>query len=163
MYKESSARGYKTILKLLIKRRMDYTMKSRKETIISNVLTGAFIITIFIIAFFITWNFFKILNKPLNESQLEACEQVAYDVYAQGDVVLVDVPEGFSVEKTISSIAVQPNTNFQRGKVVAEIQNGELVITRDTKLELDFDTLMSICILGFLLGFGILTIIAIKF
>lgn len=88
---------------------------------------------IFAIAFFIggylfSWNFMK---KTLDDRKFELCEQVARDVYAQRENVIVEVPEDFYVSMTTTTITVKWDDNLYRGKVIARLQNGELVIMRD--------------------------------
>lgn len=91
------------------------------------------ILIILAIAFFnggylVSWNF---MEKPLNDRQFELCEQVARDVYASKGNVIVEAPEDFSVSMTTTTITVQSANNLYRGKVIAKLQNGELVMTRD--------------------------------
>ena len=82
----------------------------------------------FIVGYLVSWNF---MWKPLNNTQFELCEQVARDVHAQKGNVIVEKPKDFSVSMTKTAIIVQPDNILYRGKVIAKLQNGELVITRD--------------------------------
>ncbi len=89
-------------------------------------------IALFIGGYLVSWNFgIDIYSKPLNDSQFELCEQIARDVYAQKGNVIVEVPEDFSVSMTTTTITVQSDNILYRGKVIAKLQNGELVTTRD--------------------------------
>ena len=86
------------------------------------------VIALFISGYFVSWNF---LVKPMSDTQFELCEQVARDVYdAQGQII-IEVPKDFSVSMTVTTITVKSADSLCRGKVVAELRNGELVITQD--------------------------------
>lgn len=87
----------------------------------------AIAIALFIAGYLVAWNFFE---KPLNDNQFEACEQVARDIYAQ-KAVISEVAEDFSVSMTTTAITVRPTRSPYRGKVIARVQNDELVIIRD--------------------------------
>lgn len=79
-------------------------------------------IVLFICGYHVSWN----VNKPLNDSQLKLCEQIARDVYAQKENVMAEIPENFSVIMTKTTITVQPaNSNVE---VIVKLQNGQLVI-----------------------------------
>ena len=84
-------------------------------------------IAIFSAGFLVCWNFMK---KPLSENQFEMCEQIARDVYEQKGQVIVEAPEDFSVSISTTTITVKSANTFFRGKVLASLQNGELVMTR---------------------------------
>lgn len=88
-------------------------------------------IALFIAGYLVSWNF---LRKPLNDNQFELCEQVARDVYAQKGTVIVEAPEDFSVEMTTTTITVKYANRLCRGKVIAKLQNGELVMTRNMEI-----------------------------
>lgn len=88
-------------------------------------------IMLFTSGFLISWNF---MQKPLNDSQFKLCEQVVRDVYEQkGADIIVEAPEGYSIVITETTIKVGLKNKFYRGEVVAKLQNGELVFTRDMK------------------------------
>ncbi|MCI9177733.1 MAG: hypothetical protein HFJ28_04055 [Clostridia bacterium] len=87
-----------------------------------------FAIASFIGGYLVSWNF---MEKPLNDSQFKLCEQVARDIYAQKRSVIVEVPKNFSVSMTATTITVQSANKLYRGKVIAKLQNSELVMTRD--------------------------------
>lgn len=84
-------------------------------------------IAIFSAGYFVSWNF---MEKPLNENQFEMCEQIARDVYEQKQQVIVEAPEDFLVSISTTTITVESANPFFRGKVLASLQNGELVMTR---------------------------------
>ena len=85
-------------------------------------------VILFIAGYLVSWIF---LSKPLNNSQLELCEQVARDVYTQKGNAVVETLDNFSVSMTTTAITVQSANLLNRGKVIAKKQNGELVITQD--------------------------------
>lgn len=101
---------------------------SQHEDAIQIAIFVIFAIALFIGGYLVSWNFMK---KPLNDRQFELCEQVARDVYAQKGNVIVEAPEDFSVSMTTTTITVQSADNLYRGKIIAKLQNGELVMTRD--------------------------------
>ena len=70
------------------------------------------------------------LYKPISDSQFEFYEQVACDVYEQGNKAIYEVPDGVSLERTSTSITISSANRTYRGKVIANLQNGELVYTR---------------------------------
>lgn len=84
-------------------------------------------IALFSAGFFVGWSF---MEKPLSENQFELCEQIARDVYEQKRQVIVEAPEDFSVNVSTTTITVSSSYPFFRGKVLATLQNGELVMTR---------------------------------
>lgn len=73
----------------------------------------------------------NVLQKPTSDSEFELYEQVARDVYEQGDKTIYEVPEGVSLERTDTSIIISSAKKTVRGKVIANLQNGELVLTRN--------------------------------
>lgn len=56
-------------------------------------------------------------------------------MYAQKGNVIVEVPENFFVSQTTNTITVKSTNILYRGKVIANVQNGELVMTRDRETE----------------------------
>lgn len=71
-----------------------------------------------------------VLNKPCSENTLDYLEQVAYDVYEQKNNIIVEAPQ--DVEVTINSTNIEIKTSKwnETGKVIASLENGELVIER---------------------------------
>ncbi len=120
---------------------------SQHEAAIQIAILVILEIALFIGGYLVSWNF---MVKPLNDSQFELYEQVAREVYAQKEMVIVEAPEDFSVSMTATTITVQP-TNSRSGKVIAKLQNGELVMTRDK--ETGEAVFISIC-MGLLFAFG---------
>ena len=103
---------------------------SQHKKAIQTVILVILAIVLFIGDYLVSWNF---MFKPLNNSQFELCEQAARDVYAQKGNVIVEAPEDFSVSMTTTTITVESANILYRGRVIAKLQNGELVITRDTE------------------------------
>lgn len=101
---------------------------SQHEDAIQAAILVILEIAFFIGGYLVSWNF---IEKPLNDSQFELCEQVARDVYAQKGNVIVEAPEDFSVSMTTTTITVRSANNQYRGYVIAKLQNGELVMTRN--------------------------------
>ena len=90
------------------------------------------IVIILSIVFFVSgyWLTASTLTKPITNSEFEFYEQVARDVYEQGNKAIYEVPNGVLLVKTNTSITIS-NDGIRRGQVVATLQNGELVCTRD--------------------------------
>lgn len=106
-------------------------MYAQHKDVIQNAGFAILLIAIFISGFLLSWNF---MMKPLNDGEFELCEQVARDVYYQKWQALDEAPENVSVTTTSTTITVRlSDTAFRgyRGNVVAKLQNGELVITRN--------------------------------
>lgn len=76
----------------------------------------------------------NVLLKPINNSLFEFYEQVARDVYEQQDKAIVYVPVGVSFEGADTSFTISSADKNFRGKVIANSQNDELVLTRDTEM-----------------------------
>ena len=109
------------------RRTLKEVYSQHKDAIQGAVLVIALIAS-FIGGYLLWWNF---MAKPLNDSQFELCEQVVRDVHAQKGTVIVEVPEDFYVTITETTIRVGLLNCSYRGEVVAKLQNGELVMTRD--------------------------------
>ena len=75
----------------------------------------------------------NLLEKPTSNSEFEFYEQVARDVYKQGDKAIYEVPDGVSLERTNTSITISSAKETVRGKIIANLQNGELVFTRNAE------------------------------
>ena len=88
-------------------------------------------IALFIIGYYISWNY---IEKPMNDAQFRACEQVAKSVYEQNSNMIVEVPEGFYVSIDTTSISVKLDSQVYRGKVVGKLQNGEFVTIKDYQI-----------------------------
>lgn len=87
-------------------------------------------IALFATGYLISSNF---LQKPISNSEFEFYEQVARDVYEQGDKVMYEVPDGVSLQRTNTNITISSAKIAVRGQVIATLQNGELVFTRDAE------------------------------
>ena len=109
------------------RRTLKEVYSQHKDAIQGAVLVIALIAS-FIGGYLLWWNF---MAKPLNDSQFELCEQVVRDVHAQKGTVILEVPEDFYVTITETTIRVGLLNCSYRGEVVAKLQNGELVMTRD--------------------------------
>lgn len=108
-------------------------MKERKKSIeilVSIILAICAVIALFIGGYLFCWNFFE---KPLSDRQFELCEQIARDVYAQKGNVIVEVPEDFSVSIDTTTITVNVDSIRYRGNVIARLENGKLVMTRNSE------------------------------
>lgn len=81
----------------------------------------------FLVTYFISMNCFK----PLNDDQFKQLEQVAREVYAQKENHILEVPEGICVREDQTTITVKYDAYKYQSKVIAELKNGELVMTRD--------------------------------
>lgn len=82
----------------------------------------------FIWGWFVSYIFFP---KPLNDNQFQICEQVACNVYYNIENPLLEIPEGYSVSISKNKIEVAVDESTYVGSVIAEIQNGELIIKRN--------------------------------
>ena len=89
-------------------------------------------IVLLVCGFLVTFN---IINKPISDSKFAFYEQVAYDVYKQGSKAIYEVPEEVFLEKTSTSIIIFSANRAYRGKVIARLQNGELVYIRESEKE----------------------------
>ena len=87
------------------------------------------------IALFLSGYLFSsnLLEKPISNSEFEFYEQVARDVYEQGDKAIYEIPNGVSLERTDETITISSARGAVHGKVVATLQNGELVFTRNAE------------------------------
>ena len=84
-------------------------------------------IALFVSGYFVSANF---LLKPISDIEFEFYEQVAHDVYEQGNKAIYEVPDGLILGKTSTSIIISSAKATCRGKVIATLQNGELVCKR---------------------------------
>lgn len=126
-----------------------------------NAINLIIIIALFISGYLISWNF---MMKPLNDSQFELCEQVARDVYAhQRENFIVEAPEDISVSINATTITVQLADSLHRGKVIAKLQNGELVMKRDMETGEAVLTSIGMGLLVLILAFLILVIVVISY
>ena len=82
-------------------------------------------IALFATGFLISSN---LLEKPISNSEFKFYEQVARDVYEQGDKAIYEVPDGVSLERTNTSITIFSAKKTVRGEVIATLQNGEIVV-----------------------------------
>ncbi len=116
-----------------MKRRTEIRIQQYNVIIVSIILAIAF----FIVGYIITWN----KSKPLNASQISLYEQIARDVYEQKKIEL-DLHDNLSISVTENTITIKSADNTSRGKIVAKLKNGELVITR--KMETGSNVLVSL-------------------
>lgn len=106
-------------------------MKERIKEIYSRYeVAFCLIVALFIFSAgcFFGWN---VMEKPFTESQFEACEQVARDVYAQQ--VIVEAPEEFKVTISSTQITIESSNPCYRGTVVVTLRNGELIMKRQVE------------------------------
>ncbi len=112
-----------------MKERRKFIGKVKK--VVKKAGIGVILTALFIAGYLVSWNF---LIRPMNDDQFEVCEQIARDVYAKKGDVIVEVPDGYFVSKTTTTITVEPANIPYHGKVTARLQNGELVITQNTEI-----------------------------
>ena len=106
-------------------------MKNRTHSIARTfAVLVALVVTValFIGGYVLSWG---VLCKPISEKQFAECEQVARDIYAHKKDVIYEQPEEFLVEVTETSITVSLKDPHYSGKVVATIQEGKLLVSRD--------------------------------
>ena len=85
------------------------------------------VIALFAVGYLYTYNN---LAKPLSPEEIELYEQIARNVYEQGNGTIVEAPVGIKVETSSTSIKVTRADSS--GKVIARLQNGELVFDSST-------------------------------
>lgn len=88
----------------------------------------AIMVLAFIIGYMACWT---LLMRPMNDEQFAMCEQVAKDVYNQSGQTIIEAPEDVYVNVTSTTITVGLQSVTYRGEVIAKLQNGELVLTRN--------------------------------
>lgn len=113
-----------------MEKRKTFTSKVKQHNnAIINTVVLLIAVALFISGFVVSWIFWQ---KPLSDKQFKACEQVIRDIYAQSGNVIVESPEDFSVSvsTTATTITVETASNPYRGKVIAEMHDGELIMTR---------------------------------
>ena len=104
-----------------------YSTNSKKYYSIFVILCiGIFVITTFFSSTFIV--------KVLTEEEVEYYKEVAVDVYNQGSAAIYEVPDGIDIEKTDITITVSSKNEWQFGKVVARLQNGQLVFKHTSEI-----------------------------
>lgn len=84
-------------------------------------------VTLFISGYLVSSN---LLTKQISDSEFELYEQLARNVYEQGEKVIYEVPDGVILERTSTSITIS-SKGTNRGKVTANLQDGELIFTRN--------------------------------
>lgn len=104
-------------------------MKRKLKNIIQ-IIAGVSIIVAFLAGYRISSEF---LTKPISNTQCEYLKQLASEVYEQGDKVIYEVPDDICLEKTETSIIISLDNNELRGRVIATLQNGELVYETDLR------------------------------
>ncbi len=132
-----------------MKKRRSFIDKVKQEykkriDAIKNAVILIIMFALFIVGYFVSWSF---LNKPLNDNQIKACKQVAHDVYYLKIIDKSEIPKEYSVNTTIATITVRSANILYRGKVIAKLQNGELVMTPDMET---FDAIYISVLLGIL-------------
>jgi len=101
-----------------------FSLHKRTIKIIFMIITS---VTLFISGYLVSSN---LLTKQISDSEFEFYEQVASNVYEQGEKVIYEVPDGVTLERTSTSITIS-SKGTNRGKVTANLQNGELIFTRN--------------------------------
>ena len=87
-------------------------------------------IAIFASGYHISANF---LEKPTTNSEFDLYEKVVRDIYEHVDQAIYEVPGGVSIEITNTSITISSAKETVRGEVIANLQNGEFVFTRNAE------------------------------
>lgn len=88
----------------------------------TGVIGITYFIAFFIAGYIISWIFFA---KPVNDNQLEMCEQVARNVYLQkGKAMFEDLKE-FSVDMTATDTTARTTDEIYQCKVIVKLQNGD--------------------------------------
>ncbi len=101
-----------------------FSLHKRAIKIIFMIITS---VTLFISGYLVSSN---LLTKQISDSEFEFYEQVARNVYEQGEKVIYEVPDGVILERTSTSITIS-SKGTNRGKVTANLQSGELIFTRN--------------------------------
>ena len=92
-----------------------------------NLITGIAMVLLFITGLFVS---LFTQATPSSTSQFELYKDVAQYVYENPKESIIEVPEEVSVSTTATSIIVGSSSEKYKGYVVAELNNGELVITQ---------------------------------
>ena len=95
-------------------------------------LAKLFICTIIVIVLFVGGYLYTYNNqaKPLSTEEIELYEQIARNVYEQEDGTIIEAPADVKIETSSTSIKI---TGANRsGKVIARLQNEELVFDSST-------------------------------
>ena len=102
----------------------------------------------FTIGFFLST---KYVFKPSTDSDFQRYEEVAKNVYQQGNQAIVETPNDVVIEKTATRISVSSSEYGHLGRVDAKLENGKLVCEKKPEL-------YGVIILGIINGLvGILT------
>lgn len=103
-----------------------------KKAVIKKIFLVIIGIAIFVSGYLLSSNF---LEMPISNCEFEFYEQVAADLYNKGYVAIQEVAqEELSIKITNTSIIISSTNSAGRGKVIANFQSGELVITRDAEI-----------------------------
>ncbi len=106
-------------------------LKSKMQAIIIPCL-AIICIAVFTCGYYFSNHF---IVKQVTDNEFKLYEQVAYDVCNQfGKSALYEIPEGVTVEKDDTSIVISSNDSIKYGKVIAKIQDGNLVLERDLEV-----------------------------
>lgn len=103
---------------------------SRYKGIVKSVFIVIICIALFISGYVLSSN---LLAKQISDSEFEFYEQIARDVYEQGERAIYEVPDGVNLERTSTSITIS-SKGTNHGKVIASLQNGELIFTHDKEI-----------------------------
>lgn len=103
---------------------------SRYKGVVKSVFIVVISIALFVSGYISSSN---LLAKQISDSEFEFYEQIARDVYEQGERAIYEVPDGVNLERTSTSITISPK-GTNRGKVIASLQNGELIFTRNKEI-----------------------------
>lgn len=98
------------------------------ETVIKIVVASFLAMLIFAGGFIFSW---FLLEKPLNDDEFAFCETIAQNVYSNGQQFLTGMQKRVSVAIDDTTITVSLADITRRGKIIAELHDGELVMTRN--------------------------------
>lgn len=113
-------------IKILIERIKGMPEKT-KNTVLGIVAT-----ILAVVLFVSGYSFASIkLCEPTSEEEFKHYEQVAKDIYAQGTVLIYDIPADVGAEITNNKIVISSSAPYKSATLTAQLQDGELVFTRN--------------------------------
>ncbi len=98
------------------------------KTVIKIVVVIFLAMAIFAGGFIFSW---FVLEQPLNDDEFAFCERIAQSVYSNGQQFLTDSQQSVNIIIDATTITVSLTDMTHRGKVIAELHDGELVMTRN--------------------------------
>ena len=114
----------------------------RPKTVIKIIAAILLAMAIFAGGFIFSW---FVLEKPLNDDEFAFCESIAQNIYSNGQQFLTDVQQGVKVTINDTTITVSLDSYTRRGKVVAQLHDGKLVMERVVEIT---DAIITSIIIG---------------